>query len=102
MALIETEISDEEVVRRLPGVRIDEVNAPHWKGLLEKRLLITRCQDCGYWLFPIRDFRSECWSTNVAFEEVSGEATLYLFVIYHQGRPIPGVDYSTPYPVGAG
>jgi uncharacterized OB-fold protein len=102
MEVMESVISDEEVVRRLPGVRIDEDSAPHWKGLLEKRLLIPRCQECGYWIFPIRDFCSECWSTNVKYEQVSGKGSLYLFVIYHQGMPIPGVDYSTPYPVGAG
>ncbi len=94
-------ISDEEVVRRLPGVRIDEDNAPHWKGILEKRLLFPRCQDCGHWLFPIRDLCSKCWSTNLRYEEVSGKATLYLFVVNHVGPPIPEVDYSTPYPVGA-
>lgn len=94
-------ISDEEVLARFPDVHIDHDNKAYWKGKLEKRLLINRCQECGYWVYPFRPCCPECWSDSVAAEEVSGKGAIYLLVFYHQGRPIPGVDYSTPYAVGA-
>jgi uncharacterized OB-fold protein len=95
------QISDEELLARFPDVYIDHDNKEHWKGMLQRRLLINRCQKCGYWIYPHRPMCPECWSTDVKSEEVSGKGTIYLLVLYHQGRPIPGVDYSTPYPVAA-
>jgi hypothetical protein len=95
------QISDEELLARFPDVYIDHDNKEHWKGMLQRRLLINRCQKCGYWIYPHRPMCPECWSTDVKPEEISGKGTIYLLVFYHQGRPIPGVDYSTPYPVAA-
>jgi uncharacterized OB-fold protein len=96
-----TEITDEEVVAKFPGVYIDHDNKDYWKGKLQKRLLFNRCQDCGYWIYPFRPVCPECWSDKVSAEEVGGKGFIYLLVFYHQGRPIPGVTYSPPYAVAA-
>jgi uncharacterized OB-fold protein len=96
-----TEITDEEVVARFPGVYIDHDNKDYWKGKLQKRLLFNRCQDCGYWIYPFRPVCPECWSDNVSAEDIGGKGFIYLLVFYHQGRPISGVTYSPPYAVAA-
>lgn len=96
-----TDVSDEELLAQLPGVYIDHDNKDHWKGMLRRRLMINRCQDCGYWIYPPRPLCPECWSERIEAEEVSGRGSIYLLILYHQGREIPGVDYATPYPVAA-
>jgi uncharacterized OB-fold protein len=91
-----TAIADEEVLTRFPAVLINRDNLEHYRGLLQRKLLINRCQDCGYWIRPHRRSCPECWSTNVVPTEVSGRGTIYMFTLLHQGAPIPGQDFSTP------
>lgn len=96
------EISDAEVLARFPYVLIDHDNKYHYKGLLTRRLLVNRCGDCGYWIYPHRPMCPECWSENIVPTEVSGKGTVYTFTLLHQGRAIPGVDYAKgPHPVVA-
>ena len=92
-------ISDEQVLERFPRALIDHDNKGHYKGLLEKKLLINRCGDCGTWHTPPRSICPECWSENVVPTEVSGRGRVHLLTFLHQGTPAPGVDYSTPYPL---
>ena len=94
------EISDEEVLARFPSVWVDHDNKFHYKGLLQKKLLINKCQNCGYWIYPHRPLCPKCWSEDLVPTEVSGKGTIYLYTILHQGRAIPGVDYAkSPHPV---
>lgn len=92
-------ITDEQIVERFPRARIDHDNKGHYKGLLEKKLLINRCGDCGIWHIPPRSICPECWSKNVVPSEVCGKGRVHLLTFLHQGAPAPGVDYSTPYPL---
>lgn len=96
-----SELTDAELVARLPGIRLTHDNKAHYKGILQQRLLFYRCRDCGHWIYPRYPGCPACWSDDVVVEEVSGKGTVYLYCLFHQGRPIPGVDYSTPYPVAA-
>lgn len=95
------QLGDAEVLARFPHVLIDQDNIEHYRGLLERRLLINRCQICGYWVYPHRPMCPKCWSDNVAATQVCGEGAVYMFTLLHQGRTIPGVDYSTPHPIAA-
>ncbi len=97
------EISDEEVVAKFKGISLSPDNLDHFRGLLARRLLINRCQECGYWIYPHRPMCPKCWSDSVSAEEVSGKGTLYLWTAYHDpsyhGGP-PRVE-GYPFPVGA-
>ena len=92
-----TALSDEELVRRFPGV--DRDTAAHARGRLEHRLLVNRCRDCGTWHQPPRPVCPRCWSPAVTATAVAGTGTIHLAIFLHQGPPADGVDYSTPYPV---
>jgi len=92
-------ITDEELLKRLPDTLIDHDNKEFYRGWLDHRLLIDRCESCGNWFHPPSAVCPECWSRRVTPTEVSGRGTVHLLVRLHQGRPAPGVDYSTPHPV---
>jgi len=92
-------VSDEELVARFAGFALDRDNAAHFRGRLERRLLINRCEDCGLWRHPPRPVCPRCWSSDTRPTEVSGDGVIHLLVFLHQGPPADGVDYATPYPV---
>ena len=83
----------EEVLDVFSAERIDADNLPYYAGLLERRLLVNRCQACGRWPQPLCP---RCWSTDITASEVSGRGTIHLAIFLHQG---PGVDPQNPYPV---
>ena len=92
-------LSDEELMDAFPGVRVDHDNAPHYRGLLERRLLINRCDDCGTWHHPPRSVCPVCWSRTVTATEVRGEGTIAMLTFLHQRRR--GAADDGPYPVVA-
>jgi uncharacterized protein len=94
-----TEVTDDELLRRFPGQRIDHDNKQIYRARLDRRLLVNRCDDCGRWHQPPRPICPSCWSEQVTPTEVSGAGTIYMAVFLHQGPPADGVDYRTPYPV---
>jgi uncharacterized OB-fold protein len=93
------QIADEELVDRFPDQLVDRDSAPHYRGRLDRQLLIQRCGTCGTWQQPPTPICPACWCTEMVPTEVSGAGTIYLVVFLYQGPPAAGVDYSTPYPV---
>ena len=96
------EITDEELIRRFPDVLIDYDNRAHFAGLLEKRLLINRCDECGFWIYPHRPLCPRCWSESVTPTEIGGHGTIYMFTFSfpgHVGSRVDGLDHAeaTPY-----
>ncbi len=92
-------LTDEELVARLPGVLMDPDSTAHYRGWLERRLLLNRCADCGTWHHPPKPVCPECWSADVVPTAVSGRGTIHLLIWLRQGPPADGVDYATPHPV---
>lgn len=91
--------SDEDLVRLFAAEGVNHDSAAHFRGRLERRLLINRCAECGRWHHPPRSLCPGCWSTSVEPTEVSGLGVIHLLVLLHQGPAAPGVDYSAPHPV---
>lgn len=79
-------ISDHDIFDLFPDVMIDRDNIGHYRGLANRRLLINRCQDCGYWIYPHRPLCPECHSWDVAPTEVSGLGKVFMFTLLHQLR----------------
>ena len=90
---------DADLIDRFRGHGIDRDRAAHFRGRLQRRLLINRCDDCGHWHQPARPMCPACWSWNVEPTEVSGRGTIHLLMTLHQGPPAGGVDYTVGHPV---
>lgn len=93
------DISDEQLLDRFPGVRIDHDNKAFYRGLLKQTLLMDRCGDCAHWFHPPRSICPQCWSRNIQPAAVKGSGTIHLLIFLHQGPPAPGVSYDKPHPV---
>lgn len=91
--------SDIEVLEAFPTAPIDQDNVDHYRGRLQRRLLVNRCLDCGLWHQPPRPVCPRCWSDRVEATEVSGRGTIDLLTVVYLGTPTPGVDYVAGYPV---
>ena len=93
------DVTNEELVARLPGEPITYDNAAHYRGRLRRELLINKCTQCDTWHHPPKPLCPQCWSSDVVPIQVSGRGTIYTAIRLHQGPPAEGVDYSRPYPV---
>lgn len=94
-------MTDDELLEAWPGVRIDHDNAAFFGGLLARRLLVNRCDDCGLWHHPPRPVCPSCWSPAVLPTEIEGTGVVALVTLLRQGPPQPGVDYSEGHPLVA-
>ena len=93
-------MEDAELVERFPWVVISHDSKHLFRGWLDRRLLIQRCDDCGKRHHPPKPICPGCWSSALTPEEVSGRGTIFLTMMLHQGAPAPGVDYSLgPHPI---
>jgi len=75
---------------------IEPESEPYWTALAEGRLLVKQCRACGRHHSYPRPFCPHCWSDEVDWVEVSGEATLYTHsVVYRNDLPpfAPQVPY---------
>ncbi len=61
-----------------------EDSKPFWDGCQEQKLLIQKCEDCGYHRFPPSLLCPSCMSMNSQWVQVSGKATVHSFQITHR------------------
>lgn len=93
--------SDTEVLAAFPNAEIGHDNIHHYRGRLERKLLVNRCRDCGTWHEPPRPVCANCWSDRVEATEVSGRGRVSVATVLHVGPPAPAVDYEAGYPLVA-
>jgi uncharacterized OB-fold protein len=93
------QLTDEELVERFREYQLDHDNKAIFRGWLDRRLLVMRCNDCGTWHEPAKPICPACWSTAVTPQPVSGRGTIFMVIFLFQGPPAAGVDYSGGYPV---
>ena len=63
---------------------INELNAPFWEGLVEGEVRLQKCAKCGAHQYPAESFCYECGAQDLSWAEVSGEGTVYSFIVVHQ------------------
>ena len=85
---------------RYPDIHLTQDNIEHYRALAERRLMINRCGDCDFWIYPHRPLCPECWSWNVAPREVSGLGRVFMFTLLYQLRD-PASHIAEPMPVAA-
>jgi uncharacterized OB-fold protein len=74
----------------------DELSQPFWDAAKQHKLIVQRCQECGYFNHPPRPACDACQSQQLQFEPVSGRGTVYSFTIMHQPN-IAGFEDQIPY-----
>lgn len=67
---------------------------PYWAAAAAGRLEIQRCVACATCYFPPAPICPHCTSRHVAWEQMSGRATLYSYVI--TASPWPQWNHSGP------
>ncbi len=77
---------------------INEESRPFWEGCRQHRLMLQHCGDCGAYVYYPRALCTACHSENLAWEQVSGEGTVYSYTVCH--RPAgPAFAGDVPYVV---
>ncbi len=61
----------------------DRDSAPFWEACREHRLVAQRCQACDQLRFPPSPVCHHCRSWEFTWSELSGEATVYSWVVVH-------------------
>ena len=74
----------------------DDLSQPFWEAAKQRRLVVQRCRECGYFNHPPRPACEACQSQQLQFEPVSGRGTIYSFTVMHQPN-IAGFEDQIPY-----
>ena len=61
----------------------DMETEPFWAAAREHKLMLPKCEDCGFVIFPPKARCPRCLSENVRWTEMSGRGTVYTFSIMH-------------------
>jgi uncharacterized protein len=69
---------------------------PYWDGLLQGRLRLQRCADCGKIRHYPRPMCDACWSMNTDWVDASGIGTVHSWTITHYAFH-PGFKGDLPY-----
>lgn len=77
---------DRAIFDHFHDVRIDQDNIAHYRGLMEGRFLLNRCDDCGTWIYPHRPLCPQCLSWSVTPTEISGRGRLHMYTLLYQSR----------------
>ena len=78
-----------------PEPVVDPDSAGFWEAASKGTLVISRCQACQFWQHPPQERCRMCGGA-VAFEPVSGQGTIYSFILVRQAL-VPG--HVVPYVV---
>ncbi len=63
---------------------ITSLNEPYWDGLNAGEVRLQKCQNCATQQYPPESFCYACGETQLDWTTVSGEGTVYSFIIVHQ------------------
>lgn len=79
--------------------RISADTKMFWEGCKEHKLEIQRCKKCGKLRWPAAFLCPDCLSSETEMQEMSGDGTLYSYVIFQKAFH-PSVQDKLPYTVG--
>jgi len=64
-----------------PQPRPNEISQPFWSATAEGRFMIQRCNACAEAIFYPRTNCTACGSTDLAWEQASGQGTVYTYTV---------------------
>ncbi|GMU79233.1 MAG: hypothetical protein AMXMBFR46_20260 [Acidimicrobiia bacterium] len=78
--------------RVLPA--ITDRNRGYWTAGRDGVLRFQRCQACRYWIHPHSVLCPRCHAPDIAYEPVSGRATVHTYTVNHQPwMPVPELPF---------
>jgi len=69
--------------------KITGLTSKFWEGLKNRKLLASKCNDCGERFFPPRGLCPKCLSENIGWVELSGKGRLHSWTEVHYLTPKP-------------
>jgi uncharacterized protein len=69
-----------------PAPLVNAETRPFWDATGEHRLVLPRCDDCGFTIWYPRLLCPACHSRSVTWTECSGRGTVYSFTITRKGQ----------------
>lgn len=78
----------------------DDVSAPYWAAIQQRRLVVQRCASCQTLQFPPNAECGSCASADLNFEQVSGRGKVFSFTETVSGARHPYFQSISPYLVG--
>ncbi|HUZ01204.1 MAG TPA: Zn-ribbon domain-containing OB-fold protein [Thermomicrobiaceae bacterium] len=83
---------------RKPLPTPDGVTAPYWESVKAHAMQVQHCNACGQTIFYPRGLCPNCFSSDLAWQPVSGKGKLHAFTIVHR-HPNPAFAADAPYVV---
>ena len=77
---------------------VDDVSRPFWDGAAAGELRVQQCGECGRLRFPPRPMCPSCQSLRADWKTMSGQGTVYSFVVPHPPL-LPAYAELAPYNV---
>ena len=81
-----------------PAPTVDEVSAPYWAALAERRVVVQRCGACGRQRFPRLPSCPYCATPGGEDVEITGTGTVYSWVRVERALT-PAFDDQVPYTI---
>jgi uncharacterized protein len=64
---------------------LTDVNRGFWEAAARGELAVQRCDECGHLRYPLAGVCPRCLSVRWAWSAVSGRATLFSWIVFHNG-----------------
>lgn len=89
-------MTSELVTDLLPVPERDHDSAPHWDGLLERRLVLQECRNCERLRYPAMSHCPYCAATGHAWRVLSGRGRVYSWIVVRRAF-WPEFEAEVPY-----
>lgn len=83
---------------RKPMPMPDPITAPFWESMKAHAMQVQHCNACGQHIFYPRGLCPNCFSSDLAWQPVSGKGNVYAFTIVHRAQN-PAFAEDVPYVV---
>lgn len=90
----------QEMVGERPKPFVTPLTEPYWAAARGRKLVVQKCDDCGWLRFPPELGCFYCGSTKASWVPMSGRATLYSWTVAHPPL-LPYFHQRAPWPVVA-
>jgi len=75
--------------RKIPAPQPNLETQAFWDAAAEGKLLIKKCNACGETHFYPRAHCPFCFSDDTAWQQASGQWTIYTYSVMRRGAPVP-------------